>query len=131
MFNRVHEIGLRVGSLDDRSGRPVAAALAALRVGVNIIRLRNVRQALGPAGRRVADLALDRIVRQLERGAGAQELTRLIAALDRSIARIGRDPSPTATQALLAIAGIRHALASHPALAMPQPAAAVDGEAAA
>ncbi|WGF88670.1 FUSC family protein [Marinivivus vitaminiproducens] len=123
MFSRVHELGVRVGSLDDTKGRPIAAALAGLRIGLNIIRLQRARIALPPGERRAADLALARIARQFKQARGPLRYARLGAVLDRGIARISHDPSPAATEALLALAGIRHALAAHPAVAMPEPAA--------
>ena len=95
-------------------------ALVALRVGLNLDRLHRLAPQLPePARRAVAEV-------RAEAGRAARDrrphdhLRRLLAAADRAVAAVAAAPATeSATAALLALAGLRHAVAGHGFLPRP------------
>ena len=121
MHHRLALLVPRLALADQPLARRLGDALVALRVGLNLVHLREAAPGLSPEAR----AAVDRMTVTMAHAGRdwrdpARSLARHLADADEAIAVVGRDePTPAATAALLALAGIRHAVSGHGFLAAP------------
>ena len=120
MHDRIALLVRRLAGAEPPLAARLGDALGALRVGLNLDRLHRLAPAL-PEPARTAVNGL-----RAEAGRAARErrphdhLLRLLAAADRAVAEVTAVPaSEPATAALLALAGLRHAVAGHGFLPRP------------
>lgn len=128
MHDRVAMLFPRLAGAEPPLSARLSDVLVALRVGINLLLLRDATAALPADGRR-AVAAMLRVVRDAPasgRGLG-RHLAETLATVDRALAVIAAAPATSATtQALLTLAGIRNALLWHGLMA--QPLAGVEPE---
>ncbi|MBK3423916.1 FUSC family protein, partial [Methylobacterium ajmalii] len=85
-------------------------ALAALRVGMNLVSLRRARHGLPPGAVAALDAALDAVAEHYERPRGPA-CASLLAVIDAALLAIGAvDTAEGRREALLGLAGLRRAL---------------------
>lgn len=122
MHDRVAMLFPRLAGADQALAARLGDALVALRVGLNILLLRRtmpdlphtVRDALARLNRSIIASADDR--HRL-----GHNLAHTLALADAALAELASAPvTPATTEALLALAGIRHALSWHGLLAEPE-----------
>lgn len=111
-----------VGADQALSGR-VGDALVALRVGINILQLRRTAPELPDEGRRAVGELMDSIIGSADdRRRLGHNIACTVELADSAMATLAAAPvTPAATDALLALAGLRHALSWHGLLAQPEP----------
>lgn len=113
MVDRLHNLALRAAAGPD-GHQTLDDALAALRVGLNLLELRRLFGRLP----RPAALSLDGALRALARAFRARTAGRdgpdPFPALDKALSTLAAQPATAeADRALLLLAGLRHALALH------------------
>ena len=111
---RLNGLFLRLGSA--AASTPITHALAGLRVGLNILRLRSLAAGLPPDALRVQDAVLEALSRHFRGLDGPASLASIALRdrLDGAIASLSvAEATPATTDALLALVGIRHALFRH------------------
>jgi len=114
MFDRLNGLFVRLGG--GAVSTPITHALAGLRVGLNILRLRSLATRLPPDALQVQDAVLEALSRHFRGQDGPDSLASMAlrGRLDDAIARLSAaEATPATTDALLALAGIRHALFRH------------------
>ena len=123
MHDRVALLFPRLAGADQALAGRLGDALVALRVGINILLL---RQTTPDLPRTVCD-ALARLNQSIIASANDRQrlghnLARTLELADAALAALATAPvTPATTEALLALAGIRHALSWHGLLAEPEP----------
>ena len=123
MHDRVALLFPRLAGADQALAGRLGDALVALRVGINILLLRQTTPDLPRHGPRCAGRAQPIDHRLGGRSPAARRQPRPYpGAGRRAIAALATAPvTPATTEALLALAGIRHALSWHGLLAEPEP----------
>jgi uncharacterized membrane protein YccC len=123
MHDRVALLFPRLAGADQALAGRLGDALVALRVGINILLLRRTTPGLpGDAQRALAELNESIIGSADDRHRLGHNLARTLELADGAMATLAAAPvTPASTDALLALAGIRHALSWHGLLAQPLP----------
>ena len=122
MLDRLSLAAPRLAALPAGEGAAIRRALAAPRIGLNIVDLRGARHGLAAGPRAAVDRLLDRLARHVSRTALAPDPA-LLAELDAALgavvgdAPVGASPagevaaaSGAASQAVLGLVGLRRAL---------------------
>ncbi|WP_119681065.1 FUSC family protein [Indioceanicola profundi] len=114
MFDRLHGLALRLaGDRPDR-GAILNDALMTLRIGLNLIALRQVLRHMPEQAVQALTTALEALERSFRAQADDRVTENPLPVLDRALAEVSAlPPSPDTDQALLSLAGIRHALSLH------------------
>lgn len=112
MFDHLNALITRLGVADLGHRAVLLGALAALRVGLNILLLRRERIALPPDHGVVVDRALDALAGHFTGRDGGDPIAALDAATDRLAGSEGGLPAE-AVAVFVALSGIRTSLAEH------------------
>jgi uncharacterized membrane protein YccC len=128
MHDRLTMLIPRLALADPPLARRLGDALIALRVGLNLLVLRRAGPSLPVEARQALDAMAQGIMRSSRdwRDPGGNIAQTLSAAADAIRVVAGVPPTETATEALLALAGIRHALSGHGHLVSPPPRATLE-----
>lgn len=119
MHHRLALLVPRLAMADQPLARRLGDALVALRVGLNLLILRDLAPALSMEARGMVTRMRRAMVQAGHRWRDpAASLAGHLADADAALAAIAAEPpTPAATEALLALAGMRHALSGHGFLA--------------
>ena len=109
MLDRLSLAAPRLAALPAGEGAALRRALAAPRVGLNIVDLRGARRGLSEEARIAVDRLLDRLAGHFaDHGAAPDPL--VLGDLDEALRTVVARPEPAGREAVLGLVGLRRAL---------------------